>query len=98
MKMKILGLWLNRVYAVDYIPHNNIAHNSLNLPNMPELILIEKVLWLLVLVVLAKPLLRAQTDPKLENERTKTIAISLIIGVIVILIGTYRYLSGDNYR
>jgi hypothetical protein len=80
--------------AVTYFPHSGSHLQATDLPHLPHLVSIERVLIFLLFICLVRPLLREQKDPQLEKKRINTLKLSAAIGGLVMVIHFYRILSG----
>lgn len=93
--MSFLYIWINQVYVVSYIPHNQTGTPPFELPNFPELINIERLLLLILLIILVRPILKKQNDQKLEKERLLILKLCAAAGGVALFIRFYRLLSGN---
>lgn len=84
--MKLLFLLFSQAQAVDYIPHSKMLHNSLGAQSISDINSIEKVLWLLVVAILLKPLLSEHSDPKVERQRVRALTFSGLTAILAIVI------------
>lgn len=87
------SLWQHPLLAVWYMPRSTTTLPTVELPHLPNLTTIESFLWVLLILILLKPLLKVFVDQKRENERLNTLKISAIIGLFAAAIHLYRLVS-----
>lgn len=89
--MKLLVLFLNKVYAVGYIPQSS-SFNKVALPTIPYLGFFELLLWIILLLILLRPFLNEQINPILETKRKHSLKLAFFIGTFALIIHIYRFL------
>lgn len=89
--MKLIFMWMNQAYAVDYIP---TMSDTTNLPFFPELATIEKIILFAIFLILLIPLFKTHKDKKFEKFSFKILKISSAACALLIAIHFYRLVSG----
>ncbi len=93
--MNFLAYWFQNINVVWYISHTGPKLPAMgSLPQFPQAITLERISLLILFLILTKPLLKIQKDPKLENERLRTLKFAALFGILTLGFRFYRILAG----